>query len=95
MGNKLRNIIKEEINRPSEKEFNDAIKDIMELIPIISHNIIHKNNLSHDDETVIRLNKEILEKVKEGDDIILDQMWKHSWSLILKNAINTITYYTK
>ena len=91
----LRRIIKEEINRPSEKDFNDAIKDIIELIPIISHNIIHKNNLSHDTETVIRLNKEILEKVKEGDDIILDQMWEHSWSLILKNAINTIAYYTK
>ena len=91
----IRRIIKEEIDRPSEKEFNDAIKDIMGLIPIISHNIIHKNNLSHDTETVIRLNKEILEKVKEGDDAILDQMWEHSWSLIIKNAINTIAYYTR
>ena len=36
-----------------------------------------------------------VEKVKEGNEIILDQMWEHSWSLITKNAINTITYYTR
>jgi hypothetical protein len=36
-----------------------------------------------------------VEKVKKGDDKILDEMWELAGSLILKNAINIITFYTK
>lgn len=49
----------------------------------------------HNSETMIRLNKEVLEKVKEGDDEVLDKLWEIAGTLIMKNAINTITFYTK
>jgi len=91
----LKNTIKEEIKRPSEKEFKQALKDILTLIPSLSHQRIHDEGLEHDSETMIRLNKEILEKVKEGDDEVLDELWEISGTLIMKNAINIITFYTK
>ncbi len=91
----LRKIIKEEIKRPSEKEFKQALKDILTLIPSLSHQRIHDEGLEHDSETMIRLNKEILEKVKEGDDEVLDELWEIAGTLVMKNAINKITFYTK
>jgi hypothetical protein len=91
----LKKIIKEEINRPSEEEFKQALKDVRTLAPIISHRIINDEGLEHNQETIIRLNQEIVEKVKKGDDKILDEMWELAGSLILKNAINIITFYTK
>jgi len=91
----LKKIIKEEINRPSEEEFKQALKDVRTLAPIISHRIINDEGLGHNQETIIRLNQEIVEKVKKGDDKILDEMWELAGSLILKNAINIITFYTK
>ena len=42
-----------------------------------------------------KLNKIILQKVKEGNDEILDEMWELAGSKIMKNAINIITFYTK
>ena len=94
----LRKLIREsleESGRPSEKEFNEAIKDIMVLIPPISHDIIHDNNLPHDEEIVIRLNQEILQNIKKGNKEMLDKMWEKSWSRVLKYAINTISHYTE
>lgn len=91
----LKRIIKEEINKPSESEYNQALKDVMTLIPIISHRILHDENMEHNGENIINLNKEILKKVKMGDDEILDQMWELAGSAVIKNAINIITFYTK
>ena len=91
----LRKIIKEEIRKPSEKEFKQALKDIHGLIPSLSHQKIHDEGLEHNSETMIRLNKEILEKVKEGDDEVLDELWEIAGTLVMKNAINKITFYTK
>lgn len=91
----IKRIIKEEIKRPSEKEFKQALKDVHTLIPILSHRKLHDGDLTHDSETIIRLNKEILEKVKEGDDHVLDELWELSSSAVIKNAINIITFYTK
>ena len=91
----IRRILKEELNKPSEKSFEQALKDVMTLIPLISHRILHDENMEHNEETVVRLNKMILQKVKEGDGEILDEMWELAGSRIMKNAINIITYYTK
>lgn len=91
----LKRIIKEEINRPSEAEFKQALKDVRTMVPIIAHKIIHDKKLGHDTETVEKLNQEILKKVEKGDDEILDEMWELAGTLILKNAINIITFYTK
>ena len=91
----LKRIIREEINKPSESEYNQALKDVMTLIPQISHKILHDENMEHNRENIINLNKEILEKVKMGDDQILDQMWELAGSAVIKNAINIITFYTK
>jgi len=76
-------------------EYNRALKEVSSLIPQISHKIIHENNLPHNEETIIKLNKEIIEKVKRGDDKTLDLMWDIAWSLSLKHSINVITYYHK
>ena len=91
----IRRILKEELNKPSEKSFEQALKDVMTLIPLISHRILHGENMEHNEETVVRLNKMILQKVKEGNDEVLDEMWELAGSRIIKNAINIITYYTK
>jgi hypothetical protein len=91
----IKKIIKEEINKPSEQEFNQAIQDVRPLIPNISHRMIGDMGLERNSETVIRLNQEILQKIKEGDDEILDELWGMANSLVVKNAINIITFYTK
>ena len=96
-GNNLM-ILKETYNNGGKVdlyEYNRALKEVSPLIPQISHKIIHENNLPHNEETIIKLNKEIIEKVKRGDDKILDLMWDIAWSLSLKHSINVITYYHK
>ena len=91
----IRRILKEELNKPSEKSFEQALRDVKTIIPIISHRIIDEEGLKHDEETVVRLNKMILQKVKEGNDEVLDEMWEIAGSMIMKHAINIITHYTK
>ena len=91
----IKKIIKEEINRPSESEFNQALKDVRPLIPMISHRILHDENLDHNEENIVKLNKKILQKVIQGDNEILDEMWELASSMVVKHAINVITYYTK
>ena len=91
----IRRILKEELNKPSEKSFEQALKDVMTLIPLISHRILHDENMEHNEETVVRLNKMILQKVKEGNDEVLDEMCEIAGSMIMKHAINIITHYTK
>ena len=91
----IRRILREETNKPSENEFKQALKDVMPLIPLISHRILHDENMEHNKENMAKLNKIILEKVKEGNDEILDEMWELAGSKIIKNAIDIITFYTK
>ena len=88
-------ILLENGNKPSEESYLTALKDVKSLIPELSHKIIHKNKLNHDDETMITLNKELFEKVKSGDDEVLDELWEMAGSYVLRNAINIITYYNK
>ena len=87
--------MREETNKPSENEFKQALKDVMALIQLISHRILHDENMEHNEENMVKLNKIILQKVKEGNDEILDEMWELAGSKIMKNAINIITFYTK
>jgi hypothetical protein len=91
----IRRILREELNKPSESEFKQAIQDVRSMIPIISHRIIKENGLEHNEENIVRLNKKILQKVIKGDDTILDEMWNLAGSMVVKHAINIITYYTK
>ena len=91
----IKRILREETNKPSENEFKQALKDVMALIPLISHRILHDENMEHNKENMANLNKIILQKVKEGNDEILDEMWELAGSKIMKNAINIITFYTK
>ena len=84
-----------ENKKVSDDDFNRALKDISPLIPQLSHKIIHINGLAHNEENMVKLNKELKEKVKIGDDEILDELWELAWSGIMKNAINIITTYTK
>jgi len=91
----IRRVLREEFDKPSESEFKQAIKDVKSVIPIISHRIIKEMGLEHNKENIIRLNKEILQKVIEGDDEILDEMWNLAGSRVIRHAINIITYYTK
>ena len=91
----IRRILREETNKPSENEFKQALKDVMTLIPQISHRILNDENMEHNEENMVKLNKIILQKVKEGNDEILDEMWKLAVSRVIKNAINIITFYTK
>ena len=91
----IRRILMEELNKPSENEFKQAIKDVKPLIPLISHRILRDENMEHNKENIIKLNKIILQKVKEGDGEILDEMWELAGSMVIKNAINIITFYTK
>ena len=44
---------------------------------------------------MVRFNKEIFEKVKSGDDDVLDSLWNLAGNMILRNAINIITFYHK
>ena len=66
--------LKEE-QKPSEELFNQAIQDIKPIIPQISHDIIHRKNLEHNEENMVKINNELLEKVYAGDDYILDKLW--------------------
>ena len=91
----IRRILREELNKPSENEFKQALKDVRSLIPQISHRILHDENKEHNKENMIKLNKIILQKVEEGNDEVLDEMWELAGSRIIKNAINIITFYTK
>ena len=91
----IRRILREETNKPSENEFKQALKDVRPLIPQISHRILHNENMEHNEENMTKLNKIILQKVKEGNDEILDEMWELAVSRVIKNAINIITFYTK
>ena len=84
-----------ETTRPTEEEFKQALADIKPLIPELTHRIIHKGNLDHNTETIVRINRELFTRVKSGDDKILDDLWEIAGTLILKNAINIITFYTK
>jgi hypothetical protein len=88
-------VINEEQRKPSEEEFNQAMEDVKTIIPLISHRIIDEEELEHNEETMVKLNKMIRQKVKEGNDEVLDEMWELAGSRIIKNAINIITYYTK
>ena len=85
-------VINEEQRKPSEEEFNQAMEDVKTIIPLISHRIIDEEELEHNEETMVKLNKMIRQKVKEGNDEVLDEMWELAGSRIIKNAINIITY---
>jgi hypothetical protein len=91
----IRKVLREELNKPSEKEFEEAINDVKVIIPLISHRILHDKNMEHNKENITKLNKILLKKVKEGDDDILDEMWELAGNTLMKNAINIITFYTK
>jgi len=84
--------LKEEQN-PSEELFNQAIQDIKPIIPLISHDIIHDKNLEHNEENMVKINKELLKRVYAGDDYILDRLWDLAGNSLLKNAVNIITAY--
>lgn len=92
---KIRKVLREELNKPSESEFKQALKDVMSLIPLISHRILYDGNMEHNEENIVKLNKKIFQKVIKGDDEILDEMWNLASSMVVKHAINVITYYTK
>jgi hypothetical protein len=83
------------INENYNDEYNKALKDVNVLIPLISHEIIHENGLEHTEENMIKLNREIKQKVESGDDYVLDKMWDLAGSAVLKHAINVITHYHK
>ena len=91
----IKKVLREELNKPSESEFKQALKDVMSLIPLISHRILHDENMEHNEEIIVKLNKEILQKVIMGNDEILDEMWDLAGSMVVKHTINVITYYTK
>lgn len=83
------------INENYNDEYNRALKDVNVLIPLISHEIIHKKGLEHTEENIININREIKQKVESGDNDILDKMWDLAGSAVLKHAINVITHYHK
>ena len=83
-----------EKQKPSEELFNQAIQDIKPIIPQISHDIIHRKNLEHNEENMVKINKELLKKVYAGDDDILDRLWDLAGNSLLRNAVNIITAYT-
>lgn len=80
--------------KPSEELFNQAIKDIKPIIPQISHSIIHRKNLEHNQENMVMLNQELLKKVHAGDDNILHKLRDLAGNALLRNAIDIITAYT-
>lgn len=91
----IRRILREESNKPSEKEFEQAINDVKVIIPVISHRILHDEKMEHNKENISKLNKILLKKVREGNNEILDEMWELAGNTLMKNAINIITFYTK
>ena len=84
--NEMMGVFSEEQRKPSEEEFNQAIDDVQTIIPIISHRIIHEEGLEHNEETMIKLNKMILQKVKEGND---------DWKQYVPEVIHTDVYQYK
>jgi len=84
-----------EDQKPSEELFNQAIQDIKPIIPQISHDIIHRKNLEHNEENMVKINQGLLKKVYAGDDDILDKLWDLAGNSLLRNAVNIITAYTK
>ena len=91
----FKNFLLKENKKVSVENFNQALEDISPLIPQLSHKLIHINGLEHNEENIVKLNKELKDKVKNGDDEVLDELWELAWSGIMKNAINVITHYTK
>lgn len=85
---------KKKEQKPSEELFSQAIQDIKTIIPQLSHDIIHRNNLGHNEENMVKVNKELLRKVYAGDDDILDKLWDLAGNSLLRNAVNIITAYT-
>ena len=85
---------KKKEQKPSEELFSQAIQDIKTIIPQLSHDIIHRNNLDHNEENMVKVNKELLKKVYAGDDDILDKLWDLAGNSLLRNAVNIITAYT-
>ena len=81
--------------RPSKESFEQALMDIKPMIPELTHKIIHSKNLEHSDDMIIKINRELFDKVIEGNDDVLDKLWDIAGSRVLKNAINIITAYTK
>jgi len=84
-----------EDNKPSKEIYQQALKDIKPLIPVLSHNLIHQQGLEHNDKNMIKLNQEIFDLVEKGDDDTLDKLWDLAGNSLLKNAINIITFYHK
>jgi hypothetical protein len=87
-------ILKED-NQPSEGSYQQALKDIKPIIPVLSHNLIHQQSLEHNEENMVKLNQKIFDLVKKGDGTILDRLWDLAGNSLLKNAINIITFYHK
>ena len=84
-----------ENNQPSEESYQQALKDIKPIIPVLSHNLIHQQGLEHNEENMVKLNQKIFDLVKNGDDNTLDQLWDLAGNSLLRNAINIITFYHK
>lgn len=84
-----------EDNQPSEGSYQQALKDIKPIIPVLSHNLIHQQSLEHNEENMVKLNQKIFDLVKKGDGTILDRLWDLAGNSLLKNAINIITFYHK
>lgn len=93
----LKKLIGEDHNvengKPSEESYKRSLHDIRPLIGHIAHEYAHLKGYSHDD--IPMLKKEIMNKVMDGDDEVLDMLWNSAGSLVLRNAINIITFYTK
>jgi hypothetical protein len=87
-------LLKED-NQPSEGSYQQALKDIKPIIPVLSHNLIHQQSLEHNEENMVKLNQKIFDLVKKGDGTILDRLWDLAGNSLLKNAINIITFYHK
>ena len=84
-----------EDNQPSEESYQQALKDIKPIIPVLSHNIIHQQGLEHNEENMVKSNQKIFDLVKNGDNNTLDQLWDLAGNSLLRNAINIITFYHK
>lgn len=76
-----------------EIEYERALKDVKNLIPLISREKIENEGLERSEENLHWLNTLIFKKLKAGDDEVLDAMRELAWSRVTKNAINIITHY--
>ena len=93
--NKIQEMMGVGNDKPSDELYQQSLNDIKVIIPNLSHKFIHSKGLEHNEETMIKINKEIMDLVKQGDDDILDLLWELSWGGVQKNAINIITAYHK